>query len=548
MVKILKKAAKIISPRKIKDNCSKPREEEQKNEPIVISQEDLKDLTLSGLLDKNINLFNKILGPNKDVVIRRFTLGPSVQSPAAIIYMEGLTDKAIITGSIIKPLMLEFCTEATAFSDDLLEIIINKTITASNVKETHSVPAIVSGVLYGDVVLLIDGCSTALTIGVKKWHQRSIEEPESEVLVRGPREGFTENLRTNVTQIRRRLRTTNLIFEDFQIGRVTDTGVSICYLKEIVRPELVEEVRRRLGRIDIDGVLESNYLEELIVDDPSTPFPLVTNTQRPDRVVAELLEGRVAIITDGTPFALVVPGQFVSFLQTPEDYYQNFLLSSALRILRYITFAVSILLPSLYIAITTFHQEMIPTPLLISIAASREGVPFPALFEALAMEFTFEVLREGGLRLPRSVGQAVSIVGALVIGQAAVQAGIVSPLMVIIVAFTGVASFSIPTYNIAISLRLLRFPIMLLAGTLGLFGIMIGLLTIIIHLSGLRSFGVPYLSPLSPFHADGLKDALVRPPIWGMDKRPEEIVKTNRRRQGRGLKPEVPKGGGRDEG
>jgi spore germination protein KA len=227
-------------------------------------------------------------------------------------------------------------------------------------------------------------------------------------------------------------------------------------------------------------------------------------------------------------------------MQSPDDYYERFFLGTAIRWLRYAAFAMSLLLPSLYIAITTFHQEMIPTRLLISLAASREGVPFPALVEALLMEFTFEALREAGIRLPRAVGQAVSIVGALVIGQSAVQAGIVSPLMVIVVAVTGIASFMNPTFSLAISMRLLRFPMMLLAGTLGLFGVMAGILALLIHLAGLRSFGVPYLASLAPFHAGDMKDVAIRAPWWAMDRRPQETGKENSRRQAPGLKPSPP--------
>jgi spore germination protein KA len=294
-------------------------------------------------------------------------------------------------------------------------------------------------------------------------------------------------------------------------------------------------------------VLESGYLEEFIEDNPYSPFPQVVHTERPDRVTASLLEGRVAILTDGTPFALIVPAEFITLMQSPEDYYERYMVATAIRWLRYIGFAMSLLLPSLYIAITTFHQEMIPTRLLISLAAAREGVPFPALVEALMMEFTFEALREAGIRLPRAVGQAVSIVGALVIGQAAVQAGIVSPLMVIVVAITGIASFMNPAFNIALTMRLMRFPLMLLAATLGLFGVMVGILAILIHLAGLRSFGVPYLSSLAPLHTKDLKDVAVRAPWWAMDNRPAETAKLNRRRQSRGQKPSISKPGGSQE-
>jgi spore germination protein KA len=278
-------------------------------------------------------------------------------------------------------------------------------------------------------------------------------------------------------------------------------------------------------------------LEEFIEDNPYSPFPQVLHTERSDRVAQCLLEGRVAIITDGTPIALVVPVDISDFLSSPEDNYQRYLIGSIIRLLRYAALLISFLLPSIYIAISSFHQEMIPTRLNISIAAYRQGVPLPILAEALLMEVVFELLREAGIRLPRSVGQAVSIVGALVIGQAAVQAGLVSPLVVIIVAFTGIASFASPNYNFGLSVRLIRFPLMLLAGSLGIFGILFGIIIISIHLAALRSFGQPYLSPLAPLSLNDVKQKIIRAPRWALDKRPEENSKFNRRRQVPDLKP-----------
>lgn len=514
----------------------------------IYHAEELKKMTASSKLKDNLDLLNDILGQNSDVIFRQFRLGLAQQVEAAVVYVDGMTDNSLLNRDILNPLMLE-SREAgiNTVRGNLFEQVKNFALSASEVKDTSSIDKVVKAILYGEAALFIDGQSNALLISLKNWKDRGVSEPMSEVVVRGPREGLTENLRTNTTLIRRRLRSPNLIFEDFHIGQVTNTGVTIAYIRGIVSPDMVAEVKRRLGSINIDGILESGYIEELIEDAPRSPFPQVLHTERPDRVVAELLEGRVAILTDGTPFVLVVPAAFVTFMQSPEDYYERYVVGTAIRWLRYIGFGVSLLLPSLYIAITTFHQEMIPTRLLISIAAARQGVPFPALVEALLMEFTFEALREAGVRLPRAVGQAVSIVGALVIGQAAVQAGIVSPLMVIVVALTGIASFMIPTFNIAITMRLLRFPMMLLAATLGLFGIMVGILAIMIHAAGLRSFGVPYLASLAPFHAADVKDVAIRAPWWAMNKRPAETGKLNRRRQAPGLKPSPKKPGGSQE-
>ena len=509
---------------------------------------ELKQMPVSRNISSNLDLLKSILGQNTDIIFRRIGLGMAEQTNLAIIYTEGMTNKAALNNDILKPLMQQSVdSDFNLSKENILYTIKNYVVTISHINEAENMNDLVTAVLCGNVVLLINGQSTALILENKGWETRTISEPQSEVLVRGPKEGFVENLTTNITLIRRRLRSPNLIFEDFHIGRITYTAVTLTYIKGIVSPDLVAEVRRRLGRIDIDGVLESGYLEEFIEDDSYSPFPQILHTERPDRVVAALLEGRIAILTDGTPFALIAPAEFTTFMSSPEDYYERYTLGTAILWLRYIALAITLLLPSTYIAVTTFHQEMIPTRLLISIASSRQGVPFPALVEALAMEFTFEAIREAGIRMPRAVGQAVSIVGALVIGQAAVQAGIVSPLMIIVVAVTGMASFITPSYNVGVSLRLLRFPMMLLGGTMGLFGIMTGILAIIIHMAGLRTFGVPYLASLAPLHMSDLKDVLVRAPWWAMDNRPVETAKLNRRRQARNLKPSVSNQAGNQE-
>lgn len=359
------------------------------------------------------------------------------------------------------------------------------------VKETDRLEDVVEAVLSGDTVLLVDGHPFAIINGARGWESRQITEPETEVVVRGPREAFVETLRTNTALIRRKVKNPNLKIEMLKLGQVTKTDVAVVYIKGIVNDKLVGEVKSRLQGIDIDSVLESGYIEELIEDNPWSPFPQVNHTERPERLAARLLEGRVGIMVDGTPFVLTVPTVFIEFLHSAEDYYERFTIATAIRLLRFLAFFLSLLAPSLYIAIITFHQEMLPTALLLSIAAQREAVPFPAFVEALVMELSFEILREAGVRLPRQVGQAVSIVGALIIGEASVRAGLVAPATVIVVAFTGISSF-VFFYSASIATRLLRFPIMVLSATLGLFGLISGVIVIVVHLCTLRSFGTPY--------------------------------------------------------
>ncbi|MEG6614891.1 spore germination protein [Peptococcaceae bacterium 1198_IL3148] len=506
--------------------------------PHIFQAKELEGMEVVYQLDVNVNALRSIMAGNSDFVVRKFSIGPNGDTQAAIVYLDGMTDADMINKSIMKPLMTNQNLSGNGKGGGIpFEQVLNAMLAASDVRIADDYKAILGGVLYGDAAVFIDKHKKCLLVSVKGFNYRSISEPLSEGVVRGPREGFVENLRTNTAMVRRRVQSPNLIIESMTIGRISNTSVAIGYIRGLADPKLVAEAKKRLARIEIDGVLESGYIEELIEDNPYSPFPQIIHTERPDKVADALMSGRVAIFTDNTPFVLVIPGEFVSFLQASEDYYERFLIGTFIRILRYTALGVSLVLPSLYIAITTFHQEMIPTPLLIRIAASREGVPFPALVEALLMEFSFEALREAGLRLPRPVGQAVSIVGALVVGEAAVSAGIVSPLMVIVVAVTGIASFVNPAFNMSIAMRILRFPMMLLAGTLGLFGIMVGLMVILVHMAGLRSFGVPYLAPFAPVDQSGLKDTVVRAPLWAYNRRPEQLSKDNPYRQLPDLKP-----------
>ncbi|GFN22199.1 spore germination protein [Thermanaeromonas sp. C210] len=496
-------------------------------------------------LKLNLQQLEEIFNQSGDVVKRDFFIGGRAR--AAIIYVDGLADKTLIEDTLLRTLqrapadLAQALVDKTAPLDRLLEII----VPMADVDFVEKMPDVVNHVLNGDAVLLFEGYHKGLATSTRSWEHRSVSEPLTESVVRGPREGFVENLRTNTALIRRRLKTPDLVVENLLVGRYSQTNVSLAYLKSLVNPALLQEVRRRLDSIDVDGILESAYIEELIEDNPFSPFPQIDHTERPDKVAAALLEGRVAILLDNTPFALLVPTLFVQFLQASEDYYERYWLASFLRLVRFVILNIALLLPSAYVAVSTFHQEMLPTNLLVRLAAQREGIPFPALVEALLVELVFEILREAGVRLPRLVGQAVSIVGALVIGEAAVSAGLFSPAMVIVVALTGISSFALPKFSMAITIRLLRFIMLVLAGVLGFYGIMLGLLAVLVHLTTLRSFGVPYLAPVAPYHGRDYKDVFVRAPRWAQDSRPTELVYRDPRRQTEGLKPAPP---GRDKG
>ncbi|WP_226669895.1 spore germination protein [Metabacillus litoralis] len=391
-------------------------------------------------------------------------------------------------------------------------------------KYTTTLHDIVWLILNGYAVLLVDGHDKAIALEVGGAEKRSIEEPSTQTIIRGPKDGFVESIDTNIGLVRSRIKNPKLVFEDYYIGRDSNTKLSIGYLKNVVNEDILDELKKRIKKIDTSAVLDTGNVEEFITDQNFTPFPLIYNTERPDSVSANILEGKIGIFLDGTPFVLIAPTVFTDFFQSAEDYYQPYFMTSFVRIIRYISFMITLILPSLYVALTTYHHELLPTQLLISVQAQREGVPFPAVIEILVMELTFEVLREAGVRMPRVVGQTLSIVGALVIGQAAVEAGLVSNVLVIIVAFSAIASFVSPIYNFAIAARLIRFLLVIIAAVFGLYGVLWVLIMMVIHLVSLRSFGVPYLTPVAPFKLGDQTDVFVRFPIWADNKRPSYLM------------------------
>jgi hypothetical protein len=492
-------------------------------------------------IDKNKSVLQQALGNSPDVVFRNLLIGKR-KVKAVLVFISGLADTASIAENVLKSLTFEIRSEDLTRSEEIdLELIKENILSVAEITVEYNFEQLLKHILLGDSVLLIDGLETALVIFARSNAGfRTIGEPASEALIRGPREGFIEKLQVNRSMVRRKLRSPKLKFQELTIGTISQTSVCIAYLDGIADKQLINEVLERLSRIKIDGILESGYLEELIMDAPYSPFPTVRTTERPDTVAACLLEGKVAILVDGTPYVLIVPGTFIEFLQSNEDYYQSYIFVLAIRVLRYISFFITLFLPSMYIAILTFHQEMLPSTLALSLSASRQGIPFPAFVEALIMEVAFEILREAGLRLPRPVGQSVSIVGALVIGEAAVRAGIVSPAMVIIVSTTAIASFTIPGFSLGIAVRLLRFPIMALSASLGLYGLIVAGFALFVHMSTLRSFGVPYLAPIAPANLPGQKDVFIRAPWWAMTSRPLDTGHQNFIREKDNLKPKNP--------
>ncbi|TDY51373.1 spore germination protein KA [Alicyclobacillus sacchari] len=498
---------------------------------------------VSDHLDENLTIMLKAFSECADLQVRPLRVGHA--RDACILYLTGMVSATDLSEEALRPLMYDFAPVDGHVNNWLAsDRIRNEGIVLAQVGRADTFCQVIDEIVGGRAVLFVDGLPQAFLLSTSGQERRGISEPETESVVRGPREGFTEDLEANMALLRHKIRTPQLKASSFTLGQYTKTQVLLVYIEDLADPKVITEAKRRIGSIEIDGVLESGYIEELIEDQPMSPFPQFQYSERPDTIAAQLLEGRFAILTEGTPFVLVAPVTWWQFVQASEDYYERFFLVYLVRVLRYISLFLALFLPAMYIAVTTYHQDMLPTSLVMSVAAARESIPFPAIIEALIMELTFEALREAGIRLPKAVGQAVSILGALVIGQAAVEAGIVSAPMVIIVAITGIASFTLPRYNAAIAIRLLRFPMMLLAAVLGMFGIVIGVMWITIHLCKLRSFGVPYLSGLAPYKRKEVKDLFFRPPWWKMVFRPSSVAHHNRKRMGERQMPTPDKASG----
>lgn len=476
-----------------------------KNKHDISDLEEEKIHYLQNKLEPNISFLEDAFVECPDVIFKHYKIEGI---KACLVYIAGLINDEAIAFYPINQFVLHKVREplnSFTFEENVTPL--------TQIEETQQMNKIIMSILDGHSVLLIENFNSAIIFKVNKGIYRQVSEPSTEHVVRGPKEGFIENISVNIVLLRQKIRSNHLKIVYRKLGYQTHTNVAIVYMDNLVKIDVLKDVQNRLDRIDIDGILDSEYIEEFIEDNPLSPFPQILNTERPDIVAGNLLDGRVAILVDGSPFALIAPCTFWQLMQTSDDYYNRYSFASFIRILRLSSTLMVLFLPSMYIAVSTFHNEMVPTELLLTLIASREGVPFPAILEALMMEVIFEALREAGIRLPQMMGSFVGILGAIVIGTAAVQAGIVSAPMVIFVSLTGIASSLIPRNNLSNTIRLLRFPLMILSGILGLFGIAVGAAIILGHVCHLRSFGIPYLTPISPLNLKDLKDVLVRAPL-----------------------------------
>ena len=482
--------------------------------------------TLSVSAEENISYFKKLFGEDDTLIIRYFENVKDPEVKGYILFINGMVNREEIFRSILEPVIQN---PALHMEAGLLKTLQDSVISAGDIEKTGQINKIMNSLLNGNTIFILNAFNEAFVINTKGFQMRSITEPEGERVLRGPREGFIEPLLVNLTLLRRKLETADLKYEFMKIGRYSQTKLCICYISGVANPQIVKELKQRLKKIDIDGIVASGYIVELIKDEPYSPFKTMGSTERPDVVAAKLLEGRVAVVVDGTPVVITLPFLFIEHFQANEDYYINFYFSTINRLLRIIAFMITVSVPGVYVALLTFHQEMIPTPLLLSISSARQGVPLPTIVEILILLFVFEILREAGIRMSNSIGQALSIVGALVLGQASVDAKLVSAPVVIVVALSGITGLITPRIKgAAITFRLL---LLLLSAYMGLYGFIFGVSGILIHLCQIRTFGIPYLIDLASMDLKEFKDTAIRAPLWFMNKRPL-FMSNNRTRQG----------------
>lgn len=458
-----------------------------------------------------------------DMVIREFVIQQTGKR-AALVYLLGLSDKNAINNNILRPLLRRPVPGES--TDGELPVAIG------NIRWLTEWSKVEHAIFQGYSVLFIDGRTDALAMDTQGWPQRAIEDPQLETALKGAHQGFVETIGQNIALVRRYIPNRDLKVKELRVGARGITQVLLVYLADVANPEILQELEDRITQLDVDAIVSSGELAEFIEDNPYSPFPQFISTERPDAAASQLLQGRIMIVIDGSPVVIIAPASISTFFQNVDDYGTRWLVSTALRMLRFFAFFVALFLPSFYIALISYNYELLPVNLLLTIGESRAGVAFPPIVEALTMELTLEMMREAGVRLPAPIGQTVGIVGGIVIGQTAVQAGIVSNIMVVVVSFTAIASFIIPNYDMSSSVRLLRFPMMFITFMFGIVGIVIGMMLLMGHLVSLESLGTPYGSPFAPMRLSDWKDTFMRLPVWKMNKRPSSARAIQTDRQG----------------
>ncbi len=470
-------------------------------------------MKVSRQLKDNINYLQSRFENCGDIVSRTFGSGTDRRINVYITYFDDLADRDMIESQVIHGLMVDVCLNGTR-EDDTSQLLKNALITA-DYKEYEELTEAADEVLAGNTLLVADDYDKAVVISSKKIPSRGVNKPETEIAVQGPQDSFTESMRTNTVLIRRRIRDHRLKCIQLKVGKRTNTDISIMYIEDIAEKSVVREVERRLKSIDPDSILDSGYIEQYIQENKLTPFPQTQLTERPDKAAAGILEGRVAVVVDNSPFVVLLPVVLMSFYQASEDYYQRWEIASFIRALRIVAGFLAFSLPGLYAAVTLYNPSMLPLDLMLHLAGARKGVPLPTMAELIGMEIAFETLREASIRLPAAVGGTLGIIGGIIIGQAAVEAGLISPMVVIVVSFTGICSFAIPDQSLVSAYRLIKYGIIFMSGIFGIYGFALSLLTVLIHITSLESFGVPYIYPFGKNRGlkCSFKDSVIRLPL-----------------------------------
>lgn len=492
----------------------------KKNENNNISEDNTKEYVIKKSLKENIELFKNNIFPGDNTIIYRQFKNKNSQLKFCTIFIDGMVNTESINENILPQLMN---ANINSKSKNLINYIKEEVLIVNEVKESSKIEEILSSLLTGKSILFIDGFEKVLILNTMQWEKRSIEEPQGESIVKGPREGFNESLITNISLIRRRINSSELKLQFKEIGVRTKTKICMAYMDGIVNNKILRELEDRLSKIDIDGIFSTGTIQEFIKDNPLAPFNTIGSTERPDVVASKILQGRIAILCEGSPTVLTLPYLFIEHFQINEDYYDDFIYASINRFLRIIAFILTISIPAIYVAFITFHKEMIPTKLAFSIYLAREGVPLPTAIEAMLMLITFEIIREAGIRLPKHIGSTVSIVGALVLGDAAVNAKFVGAPIVIVTAIAGISELIL--YEMRTGVIVWRFIFLILASILGVYGVIFAGMALVIQLMSIKTFGIPYMLKLIDLEKYNIVDSTIRAPWWLLKYRTKFISK-----------------------
>ena len=503
------------------------------DKPKNLQNVNIPDITLPENLAEKQTLLKPHIERSHDIINRPFSIGTQQPVDAYAIYINGVIDTDTFNAGILRPLMIyaEDGAKAGSQNPELPEYIARTLLTVGQFRKIDRLADLVRDIYDGMLIIMLEGSSPALAIDIHKAHLRAIEEPPAERGLRGSREGFIESLDVNISMVRRRLRDPKLVVKKTVVGQRTHTQVAILYIEDIADPNIVAEIETRINAINVDGIEASGRLEQFIQDRPWSLFYQHRLTEKPDKAVMQILEGRVLIVIDGTPTTITAPSLFVEFFQAPGDYYELTWVGSFIRLLRYLAFFLAISTSALYIAVVNFQPELIPTELLVPIARFRNQVPFPVVLEILILEVMMQLVIEAGHHLPGNVGQTVGVVGGIIMGQAAITARFASPAAVIVASFSAMCTFVLPSPGIALVSRILRLPMILAAASFGAVGFALMWLVLLTHLISLTSIGVPYMSPLAPTRYSDLKDSFIRSFLTSMQKRPVSIPSQDKVRQ-----------------